>query len=163
MMDVLHRKQAGKFRAFILTACLILGIFGQVSMAQEPALDLEKYRGKVVYLDFWASWCIPCRASFPWMNAMGKKYGNGEFTIITVNLDKKKAYMDEFLSGFSDMRFTVIRDPEAKLAREWEVAGMPASFLIDRKGNIRYSHIGFFSDEKDEYEAQILELLNEKP
>ena len=80
-----------------------LVLFQPTALATEPALDLGQYRGKVVYLDFWASWCEPCRKSFPWMNAMQKAYGERGLVIISVNVDTERKDADRFLKAMPAM------------------------------------------------------------
>jgi cytochrome c biogenesis protein CcmG/thiol:disulfide interchange protein DsbE len=124
-------------------------------------LDLTSLRGRVVYLDFWASWCGPCRQSFPWMETMKSTYGAQGLEIITVNLDRDRADADRFLKQFHptfDLRF----DPKGELAEQYKVQGMPSSVLIDRHGVTRFMHVGFRPVDGAIYEAQVRELLAEK-
>jgi cytochrome c biogenesis protein CcmG/thiol:disulfide interchange protein DsbE len=123
--------------------------------------DLASLRGRVVYLDFWASWCAPCRQSFPWMETMKRTYGAQGLEIITVNLDRDRADADKFLRQFHPT-FDVRLDPKGELAESYKVQGMPSSVLIDRHGVIRVSHVGFRPVDGPVYEAQIRELLAEK-
>ena len=124
------------------------------------SVSLEKLRGKVVYLDFWASWCSPCRKSFPWMNEIQSKYKNKGLVVVAVNLDKSKDKADEFLNDF-ETNFTVAFDPEGKTAEDYKVMGMPSSYLIDRNGQLHMSHIGFRESDTDELETKIRDLLKQ--
>jgi len=124
------------------------------------SVSLEKLRGKVVYLDFWASWCSPCRKSFPWMNEIQSKYKNKGLVVVAVNLDKSKDKADEFLNDF-ETNFTVAFDPEGKTAEDYKVMGMPSSYLIDRNGQLHMSHIGFRKSDTDKLETNIRELLKQ--
>jgi len=121
-------------------------------------IQLSDFKGKVVYLDFWASWCIPCRKSFPWMNDLEKRYGNKGFKVIAVNLDqeqeKAKAFLDKIPANF-----TVAYDPEGVSATVFKVKGMPSTYLIDRTGKIVFSHIGFREKEIPAMEQKIKQLL----
>ena len=121
-------------------------------------LDLESFKGKVVYLDFWASWCKPCRESFPWMNALLDKYPAERFTVITINLDADSAEMRRFLDQVP-ARFDVYHDPSGAIAEKFQLEGMPTSYLIDADGKIVNKHIGFYLRKKDEYESEIEVLL----
>ena len=123
-----------------------------------PDVNLDALRGKVVLLDFWASWCVPCRRSFPWMNAMHEKYADRGLVIIAVNVDKKIAEAEKFLEQYP-AKFRVAYDPDASLAREHAVQAMPSSFLIGRDGQGRAQHLGFKVKRQDEYEAEILAAL----
>lgn len=125
--------------------------------AKNGSITLSKYKGRVVYLDFWASWCIPCRKSFPWMNAMQKNYSKS-LVVITINLDKKKKAVDKFLTKYP-ANFIVAHDPAGKTAELYDVKGMPSSYIIDRDGKIVYSHIGFREKSKKELEKKIQEAV----
>jgi thiol-disulfide isomerase/thioredoxin len=118
---------------------------------QTGSVSLYALRGKVVYVDFWASWCMPCRNSFPWMKSIYERYSPRGFEIVAINLDKNREYADKFLQEFYPP-FTVAFDPQGKSAEAFEVPTMPSSFLISRKGNIVYSHAGF-----DEKKADLVE------
>jgi cytochrome c biogenesis protein CcmG, thiol:disulfide interchange protein DsbE len=124
-------------------------------------LDLAALRGQVVYLDFWASWCAPCRQSFPWMQALKNSYDNQGLTIVAVNVDADRADAEKFLARFKptfDVRF----DPQGKLAELYHIKTMPSSVLIDRHGVARFTHMGFRPVDGAVYEAQLRGLLAEK-
>lgn len=125
---------------------------------KDGKISLSELRGKVVLLDFWASWCGPCRQSFPWMNEMQGKYENQGFEVVAVNVDQKPEAAAEFLSQIP-AAFTVAYDPEGKTPEAYEVMGMPSAYLIDRNGHIHSQHIGFHNDNKETYEAAIRSLL----
>jgi cytochrome c biogenesis protein CcmG/thiol:disulfide interchange protein DsbE len=124
-------------------------------------VKLSDFAGHVVYVDFWASWCTPCRKSFPWMNAMQKRYAAQGLNIIAINLDQKPEQAKRFLQEMP-ADFTVAYDPEGKTAEQYNVQGMPSSYLIDRNGQIRQTHIGFRHKDKEHLEQAIREILNEK-
>jgi cytochrome c biogenesis protein CcmG, thiol:disulfide interchange protein DsbE len=137
--------------------CLVWGFAAQA----DARLDLNAFRGRVVYLDFWASWCGPCRQSFPWMEILKDTYGPQGLEIVAVNLDRGRADADKFLHEFHptfDLRF----DPKGDLAELYRVQGMPSSILIDRHGVARFTHVGFRPADVRLYEAQVRELLAEK-
>ncbi len=121
-------------------------------------LDLSSYKGKVVYLDFWASWCKPCQKSFPWMNKLLIKYPTDSFTVITVNLDAESDAMHHFLSKVK-ADFDIFHDPSGRIAEEFKVEGMPTSYLIDASGKVVKKHIGFYTKKVEKYEREIEELL----
>ena len=121
-------------------------------------LDLSNYQGKVVYLDFWASWCKPCQKSFPWMNQLLVKYPAENFTVITVNLDAESDAMHHFLSKVK-ADFDIFHDPSGRIAEEFKIEGMPTSYLIDASGKVVKKHIGFYTKNVDKYEREIEELL----
>lgn len=121
-------------------------------------LRLDDHRGQVVYLDFWASWCKPCRESFPWMNSLLRKYPAEKFTIITINLDQEPGAMERFLSKYP-AAFDIYHDPEGALAEQFKIEAMPTSYLIDASGAVVKKHIGFYTSQIENYEREIEELL----
>ncbi|MBI2518572.1 MAG: TlpA family protein disulfide reductase [Opitutae bacterium] len=138
----------------------------------QPFPALENYRlegqlpaaaGRVVLVDFWATWCAPCRASFPAYSALQRELGDRGFTIIAVSVDKKQGEYDEFLKKFTPS-FTAVRDGQQRLAAELHVPSMPTSYLVDKRGVLRAVHSGFHGDASvKELRNQIIELLEEKP
>ena len=125
----------------------------------QTALDLEAYRGKVVWVDFWASWCTPCRRSFPWLNEIMVEYADQGFVVVGVNVDTERGLAEQFLRE-TPADFPIVYDPEGKLAKEYEVLGMPSSFLLGPDGRVISSHIGFRRDERESYEAAIRSALS---
>ena len=124
----------------------------------KPPDDLK---GKVVLLDFWASWCPPCKASFPAMEQLKTKYGGDGLTIIAVSVDEKRENMERFLSEMK-VSFTTLRDAEQKLVAAVDVPTMPTSYLIDRSGTVRFVHVGFESAQTPkDYAKEIEQLLKE--
>ena len=140
---------------------VLLGVLPGTGSAAD-ALNLSDYRGKVLVLDFWASWCVPCRRSFPWMNEMQQKYSGDGLVIIAVNLDKHASDAMSFLEVYP-ANFTIFYDNERQLAHEYKVQAMPSSFLIDRNGVVIESHLGFKVAKTDAYEAAIVSALGIKP
>jgi thiol-disulfide isomerase/thioredoxin len=121
-------------------------------------LDLEAYRGKVVVVDFWASWCVPCRRSFPWLDAMQRKYGGDGLVVIGVNEDNAAEDAAAFLKAVS-VSFLIVRDNDGALAREFGLTAMPSSYVIGRDGALAVRHLGFKSAKQDEYEEALRRLL----
>lgn len=117
-------------------------------------VSLSSPTGRVVYLDFWASWCGPCRHSFPWMNEMQEKYGAKGFQVIGVNLDAKAQDVERFLAKVP-ARFTLAFDPKGDTARLYGVKGMPSSVLIGRDGKVIALHKGFNEEGRLKLEAMI--------
>ena len=124
----------------------------------EPPPELGPIEGKVIWVDFWASWCVPCRRSFPWMNTMHRKYAEQGLQIVAVNLDMERAPADGFLAE-TPAEFTVRFDPDGSLARLFDVQAMPSSYLLDAQGKVLASHFGFKLGDTAEYEAQIAAAL----
>lgn len=135
-------------------------LLAQPAAAREnETLDLDEHLGKVVVLDFWASWCVPCRRSFPWMNQMQQKYADRGLIIIAVNLDNMPADAAAFLEAYP-ANFQIVYDTDKSLAREFGVQAMPSSLLIGRDGKIIDTHVGFKIGEQNEYEAAIFDAIN---
>jgi thiol-disulfide isomerase/thioredoxin len=154
--------------------CVVALTFATFSLFAAPIKvgdtfpDLSKFRlegklpdlkGKVVLVDFWASWCVPCKKSFPALNELHRRYGGKGLVIIAVNVDENRANMEAFLKSIP-ASFTVVRDAEQKLVATAEVEGMPTSFLLDTTGRVRFRHNGYAGDEtKNKYAGEIEELL----
>ncbi len=156
------RRAAGKPLLFLLLF-FSMSFFSQAaedSTESSDTFNIQDYRGKVVYLDFWASWCIPCRKSFPWMNKMQANYGDKGLVIIAINVDKKRPLAEKFLSQIP-ANFSILYDPQGKQAKAFKIKGMPSSVLFDKEGQIVTSHTGFFSKKIPQYEEEILALLNQ--
>jgi cytochrome c biogenesis protein CcmG, thiol:disulfide interchange protein DsbE len=119
-------------------------------------------KGKIVFVDFWASWCGPCKDSFPTLNAFQKKYADQGLVIIAVNEDEKRPDMEEFLKD-NKASFIVVRDaaPDGKkLVDKVEIGVMPSSFILDGDGKVRFAHSGYHgADTKKKYEQEIESLL----
>jgi thiol-disulfide isomerase/thioredoxin len=121
-------------------------------------ISLAQYKGKVVYLDFWASWCGPCKQSFPWMNSMQEKYQSQGLQVIAINLDANKDDATSFLAG-NPAKFTVAFDAKGLTPRAYGVKGMPTSYLIDRDGKVILQHMGFNTADREKLELKIQSLL----
>lgn len=130
-----------------------------IDLATASAMQkLSSLKGKVVYVDFWASWCGPCRQSFPWMNEMQGKYGAKGLQVVGVNLDAKRADADQFLSNWP-AKFTVAFDAKGDTAKRFEVKGMPTSVLIGADGKVLAVHQGFKDEDRQELEAKFASAL----
>ena len=136
---------------------LLLFFVGSYTTA-DAGFDLTEFRGKVVVLDFWASWCVPCRRSFPWMNGMHRKYADDGLVILGVNVESDAAAAQEFLREYP-AKFRIVRDPDGSLAREYGVVTMPSSYVFDRDGELVTRHLGFKVSRQDEYEAILVNTL----
>jgi len=141
----------------ILISVLAVASLGDV---QATELDLSAYRGKVVYVDFWASWCTPCRESFPWLSNLVSEYGSKDLVVIGVNVDQDHQLAEQFLrANFAN--FPIVYDPHGEIATTFKVEGMPSAVIIDRSGHVRYQHIGFSEKRKATYEDHLRAVLNE--
>jgi len=124
-------------------------------------INLNKLKGKVVYLDFWASWCKPCRKSFPFLNEMQRRHGNQGLMVIGINVDSNRKDATKFLKKYH-ANFTIAFDEKGVTPGKYNVAVMPTSFIIDRNGNIVNIHKGFREDHQKKIEAMITKTLAAK-
>jgi thiol-disulfide isomerase/thioredoxin len=131
------------------------------SLLQDQPTSLTQFSGKVIYLDFWASWCAPCRTSFPLLNKLYQKLKDQGFEVVAINLDEDKANAEKFLKDFP-VTFTISRDSKGEWADKYVVESMPTSFIIDKQGVIQNIHHGFASDDINELEQKIVQLLAKK-
>jgi cytochrome c biogenesis protein CcmG, thiol:disulfide interchange protein DsbE len=141
---------------FLLIA--VLSCIGTTTLAADDELDLARFRGRVVLVDFWASWCVPCRQSLPWLNEMQAKYRDRGLVVIGVNVDRERTAAERFLRD-TPAQFDIIYDPDGSLAQRFQVPGMPSSYLIGRDGEIAGQHIGFRNNTRQEREAELQRLL----
>ena len=139
---------------------LALACFALTAAAGEAGdpLDLAQLRGKVVLVDFWASWCEPCRHSFPWLNAMQAKYADRGLVVIGVNVDRERGDADRFLQAVP-AQFRIVYDPAGTLASRYDLPGMPVSYVIGPNGDVVGRHIGFRNAVRAEREAELQKLL----
>lgn len=121
--------------------------------------DLDAYRGDVVYLDFWASWCVPCRLSFPWLIDMQESHEKDGLRVIAVNVDSDRGDADSFLHGQAT-NFPIVLDPNGEIAQQYQIQGMPSSVLIGRDGKILQTHTGFRQQDKPHLEAALKAALH---
>ena len=132
-----------------------------LSTASGDTVELARLRGRVVYVDFWASWCTPCKRSFPWMNALEARHRDSGLTIIAINVDKRREDALRFLRDVP-ARFTVVFDAEGRTPAAFDVKGMPSSYLIDREGRIAAVEEGFHDERATVIEQRIRALLDRK-
>ena len=164
-------------KSFILIA---LSAFAAITAAAEPKISvgsaapnfdlpvlgakqhlaLSNLRGHVVLLDFWASWCGPCRQSFPLYDQLRAELPPGDFTMLAINLDETpdapRAFLDEH-----PVHYSSLADPSGKVAQDFGLVGMPSSFVLDRNGVVRARHAGFKPQDIDDLRKEILGLIAE--
>lgn len=126
----------------------------------EPPPAIATLKGRVVYVDFWASWCVPCRLSMPVLDALYKKHSAAGFTVIGVNKDTTADDAQKFLKRVP-VSFPLARDEQDAVAKAFDVKAMPSGYLIDRKGVVRKVHRGFTVETAGALEREIQELLKE--
>jgi thiol-disulfide isomerase/thioredoxin len=154
----------------ILTAFATVGAAGapQVRIAPDVTLQTEQgapvqlatFKGKVVLVDFWASWCPPCKTSFPALDALSREFEPRGLTVLAVNLDERRKDADGFLSAHPHT-MPVFFDPGGGAPASFGVKGMPTSFLIDRAGIIRFTHMGYSASIGQQYRREIDLLVSE--
>jgi len=131
----------------------------KLSNSKQPIV-MNEFAGKVLYLDFWASWCPPCAKSFPFLNKLHQQYHHEGLQIVGINLDESVADAEKFLTQYP-AEFTIASDLTKQCAEDLGVAAMPSSYIIDRKGVIRYIHLGFRAGETQALEEKVQQLLAE--
>ncbi len=131
-------------------------MFSRPALAQ--SFDPAAYKGRVVYLDFWASWCTPCRQSFPWLNELQQTLGQKGLVVIGVNVDHDRGLADQFLQQ-TGAQFKILYDPKGQIAEKYDFKDMPTSILIGRDGKTHFVHSGFFPNREGEYLSHVNALL----
>ena len=158
-------KQISRYIIFIFLCALSVSVLAEKIKVPDfklPTVNGEvmpaQFKGKVVYVDFWASWCKPCKRSFPWLNQLQQKYKDQGLVILAINLDKEKHLADAFLEKIP-ANFIVAFDPEATTAKTFKVQGMPSSYLVDRNGYVTGKHTGFREKDIAALEKGVVRLL----
>ena len=124
----------------------------------QPAVSLFDGKARATYIDFWASWCGPCRQSFPWMNRMQTKFGPQGLRVVAVNVDSQPADAQRFLAQWP-AQFTLAFDPSAEAARRFGIKAMPSSVLLGADGKVIATHAGFRDEDIAPLEARIAAAL----
>ncbi len=127
--------------------------------AQGAPIALDALRGRVVYVDFWASWCAPCRRSFPWMGELQQRYGERGLTVLAINVDRQREAAERFLAAVP-APFTVAFDPQGATPSAYAAKAMPSSYLVDARGNVDLIEVGFREERKAALEERIRALLD---
>jgi peroxiredoxin len=156
--------------AFTLILMILLPFSARAVQLGEPApgfslvgldgnvVSLEQFKGKVVFLDFWAPWCVPCRDELPELDKLYKKYKQDGFEVIGISVENSDPGIRNFLRKVA-VTFPVLVDKQGKADQAYGFTGLPAGFLISREGVIRYRHMGFGKEDLAEYEQNIIKLL----
>jgi thiol-disulfide isomerase/thioredoxin len=135
--------------------------FAARSLNGDGTVSLGSYRGKVVYLDFWASWCAPCQAALPALEELRKEFPSDQFAVIAVNVDQDPEKALRLLEKHK-IGYPSASDPEGKLPETFGLKTMPTSYLIDRQGVVRVVHPGFRTSDVDGLRKQIRALVETK-
>jgi thiol-disulfide isomerase/thioredoxin len=124
------------------------------------AVRLGEFKGKVVVVDFWASWCAPCRVTFPALNRMHEEFASKGVEVLAINVDERRRDLDAFLAE-QPHSMRVLLDPKGAATNAFNVRAVPTAFLIDRQGVIRFSHVGYTAAALESFRTEITSLLAE--
>jgi peroxiredoxin len=157
-------------RAALLCATLAVSSLVGASASVAPSfslpsrsgdmVSLESLKGQVVMINFWASWCGPCRQEMPLLDQMYKRYSSLGFTLLGVNVEADAKDAEKWLAN-TPVSFPILFDKENKVSKLYDVNAMPSTVFIDRKGNLRYLHRGYKPGDEGQYLNQIRALLKE--
>ena len=166
------RTLKGLAKGLALATVFVLPAFAASSSGPAPgfqltgrngkAIDLSQFKGQVVMINFWATWCGPCRQEMPLLEDIYKKYKPMGFTMLAVNVEPDSKAAEAWLGKLSKpVSFPVAFDTESKVSKMYKVAGMPSTVFVDRKGNIRVMHKGYKPGDENFYLTQIRSMLKE--
>jgi thiol-disulfide isomerase/thioredoxin len=175
MMSARSTKSNGMGRiakALALAAVLTSATFAASSTGPAPgfklsgrggtAIDLAQFKGQVVMINFWATWCGPCRQEMPLLEDIHKKYKSMGFTMLGVNVEPDSAAAEAWLAKQAKpVTFPIAFDTDSKVSKLYKVAGMPSTVFVDRKGNVRVMHKGYKPGDENFYLTQIRSMLKE--
>ena len=130
-------------------------------LGSDSTRSLADSHGKVRYIDFWASWCVPCRVSVPQIITLQEELAGPGFEVIAVNVDERLEDALDFLERY-DMNYVNLSDPEGRVAEAYALKGMPMSFVVDPEGRVTLAHAGFRRGDMEDIRAHILELLGRR-
>lgn len=128
--------------------------------ASGSKVALSNYSGQVVMINFWASWCGPCREEMPLLDELHQRYAPMGFTMLGVNVEEDSSLADRFLDG-TPVTFPILYDRKNSVSKLYDVIAMPSTVIVDRKGQIRYIHHGYESGNEHDYQDQIRALIRE--
>ncbi len=123
-------------------------------------LDLTSYKNHVLLIDFWATWCPPCKQSMPFLNTLRNEFQDRGFEIIAINVDEKTEQAKKFLENYP-VDYVIASDTQGDCPRKYDVKAMPSSYFVDRQGKIRYVHLGFRRTDEAQIRERVMELLQE--
>ena len=132
--------------------------FAGDSVNGKGKVSLAQWKGKVVLVDFWATWCQPCQKSFPKLEELRVKYAASGFEIAAISEDDEQNGVKEFGSTYG-AKFPLLWDKDKSIAAKWHPPAMPSTFVVDKKGVVRFVHMGYHDGEEKEIEAELKSLL----
>jgi len=124
-------------------------------------IEVASYRGRVLLLDVWASWCGPCKQELPMLDAMARRLKSQGVEVLAVSVDQERANVDKFLKGHGKWSLTIAHDPAGLIAERLQPDKMPTSYVIDRAGIVRYVNAGFVPDDAAMIEKRLLEVAGQ--
>ena len=128
-----------------------------------PTVHIAKSKGRIVLVDFWATWCAPCKVSFPALDALATSLKDRGVDVVAVSVDGSRKDLDDFLAAQPIKTMRILLDPDMTAADAFKVGGLPTSFIIDRQGKIRFTHAGYGPEAVEKFGAEIRSLLDESP
>jgi cytochrome c biogenesis protein CcmG/thiol:disulfide interchange protein DsbE len=132
--------------------------FAADSVNGKGKVALSQWKGKVVLVDFWATWCEPCKKSFPKLEELRVKYSASGFEIAAISEDDEANGVKEFGTNYG-AKFPMLWDKDKSIANKWHPPNMPSSFIVDKKGVVRFVHLGYHDGEEKEIETELKSLL----
>jgi cytochrome c biogenesis protein CcmG/thiol:disulfide interchange protein DsbE len=132
--------------------------FSRKTVTGHDTVSLHSLKGKVAIVDFWATWCVPCKKSFPKLEALNAKYQENGLEIVGISEDDDKDGISSFASDLG-AQFPLIWDENKSIATKWQPKSMPTTFVVDRKGTVRFVHLGYHDGEETEIEREVKSLL----
>ncbi len=154
----------------LLSSVLLAGITARAVSGVAPdfalqsrdgeTVSLAQLRGQVVMINFWATWCGPCREEMPHLEALHQRYAALGFTLLGINVEENSEDAEEWLEEMP-VSFSILFDPENYVSELYDVVAMPSTVLVDRQGNLRFSHHGYQPGYENEYQTQIRALIRE--
>lgn len=170
---LIHKHPMNWIKSLLVTAAMIISA-GQLQAASTPGpapdftlksstgknIKLSELRGQVVMINFWASWCGPCRQEMPLLDQLYQRYQPMGFTLLGVNVEEDSAAANKILKEIP-VTFPVLYDNKNRVSESYQVRAMPSTFLIDRDGKVRYLHKGYKPGTEEEYQQQVRELIRE--
>jgi thiol-disulfide isomerase/thioredoxin len=133
----------------------------KVELLTGKKIDVASYRGRVLLLDVWASWCGPCKQELPMLDAMAKRLKAQGIDVLAVSVDNERANVDKFLKGHGHWALTIAHDPAGAIAERLQPDKMPTSYVIDRSGIVRYVNAGFVPDDAAAIEKRLIEVAGQ--
>jgi peroxiredoxin len=151
---------------------MILSAWANAAVTQEPApafslpdrtgrtVSLDEFKGQVVLINFWASWCGPCRQEMPLLEELHQRYASLGFTLLGINVEEDSALADNFLQSMP-VNFPILFDQTNSVSKAYDVIAMPTTVILDREGLVRFVHYGYEAGYENDYQDQVRTLIRE--